>query len=324
MQESNNILLRVQNLRVYFRQDDQVIKAVNGASFNLSKGEILALVGESGCGKTVTALSITKLIPREITGLIDGQIIFKGENLFELNEERIRMVRGGSISYVFQEPAASLNPVFTIGEQIVEAILLHQNKNKGEARALAIRLLSETGISSPEQRFDCYPHQLSGGMNQRAMIAMALSSSPELLIADEPTTALDVTIQAQILRILLKLKQEKALSVLFITHDLKIVERFADRIAVMYAGKIVEVLNADLLFQSNNHPYTLGLLECIPKTGKTRERLKTIKGEIPSPLNLPSGCLFHSRCPEALPLCSKVEPEYRELTPVHGVACHRR
>lgn len=324
MQENNNILLKVQNLKVYFRQDGQAVKAVNGVSFDLPRQKILALVGESGCGKTVTALSITKLIPQEVTELIDGQIMFKGENLLELNEDRLRMVRGGSISYVFQESTASLNPVFTIGEQIVEAIWLHQNKNKDQARALAIGLLSEMGISSPEQRFNCYPHQLSGGMNQRVMIAMALSSSPQLLIADEPTTALDVTIQAQILRILLRLKQERALSVLFITHDLKIVERFADKIAVMYAGKVVEILNADLLFQSNNHPYTLGLLDCIPKTSKTRRRLKTIKGEIPSPLNLPSGCLFHSRCPEALPLCSKVEPEYRELTPAHGVACHRR
>lgn len=328
--ESKNMLLEVRNLRVYFGQDDQLVKAVDGVSFNIANQEVLALVGESGCGKTVTALSITKLLPREATRVIDGEIIFKRENLFQLDEQKMRMLRGGSIAYVFQEPTASLNPVFTIGAQIVEAIMLHQNKTRAEACALAITLLGEVGIPTPQQRFNYYPHQLSGGMNQRAMIAMALSSQPQLLIADEPTTALDVTIEAQILSRLVKLKQEKGLSILFITHDLKIVPRFADRIVVMYAGKIMEILEVSLLQDRSypkghkNHPYTLGLLDCIPKIGKTKGKLRAIKGEIPSPLNLPSGCLFHPRCPEALPLCKKQQPELKELTPTHWVVCHRR
>ena len=324
MKENSDTLLELRNLRVYFHQDHQLVKAVDGISFNLAKQEILALVGESGCGKTVTALSITKLIPREATEVIDGEIIFKGKDLLKCDAEKIRAIRGGSISYVFQEPVTSLNPVFTIGDQIVEAIKLHQTKNKKEAHALAIALLKEVGIAAPQQRFNCYPHQLSGGMNQRAMIAMALSSSPELLIADEPTTALDVTIQAQILRLLVKLKQGKALSILFITHNLKIVPQFADRIVVMYAGKIAEILNTDLLMSSTNHPYTLGLLDCVPKISKAKGKLNAIKGEIPSPLNLPSGCLFHPRCPEVLPVCRKVEPELKEIVPAHKVACHRR
>ena len=233
-------------------------------------------------------------------------------------------MRGSIISYFFQEPQASLNPVLTVGDQIVEAVRLHKNKSREQARALALTLLNEVGLSLPQQRFNSYPHQLSGGMNQRVMIAMALSSHPQLLIADEPTTALDVSVQAQILRLLLKLKQERALSILFITNNLEIVEQFADRIAVMYAGKIVELLNADLFIQHNNHPYTLGLLGCIPKIGKAKGKLKAIKGEIPSPLNLPSGCLFHPRCPEILPLCREVEPELKEIAPAHWVACHRR
>lgn len=324
MKDNKDILLKIQDLRVYFRQNHQVIKAVNRVSFDLPEQEILALVGESGCGKTVTALAITKLIPPEITKTIDGKIIFKGEDLLELEEEKIRKIRGGNISYVFQEPKASLNPVLTVGEQIVEAIELHQNKSRTEACTLAMALLKEVGLSLPQQQFNSYPHQLSGGMNQRVMIALALSSHPELLIADEPTTALDVSVQAQILKLLLKLKQEKTLSILFITHNLKIVKQFADRVAVMYAGKIVEILDIDLLSHRNNHPYTLGLLDCIPTTTKAKEKLRPIKGRVPSALSLPSGCLFHPRCPEVLSLCERVEPKLREIAPTHWVACHRR
>lgn len=257
-------LLKISNLKTYFYTDQQIIKAVDGVNLEINQGEILALVGESGCGKSVTALSITKLIypPGKI---VEGEIIFENRDILKLEEESLRRIRGAKISYIFQEPVTSLNPIFTIGQQIVETVRLHQNKNISQAKDEALELLKQVEISSPEERFNNYPHQLSGGMNQRVMLAMAISSQPQLLIADEPTTALDVTIQAQILELLKELKQKINLSVLLITHDLSMVKDIADRIAVMHGGKIVETQTTKNIFNSPQQAYTISLLNCLPK-----------------------------------------------------------
>ncbi len=319
-------LLQVENLCTHFFTDEGVVKAVEDVSLTIQRGKTLGLVGESGCGKSVTALSIIRLIssPGRITG---GRVIMHEDGeaivLSELPEDRMRAMRGGKIAMIFQEPMTSLNPVFTIGAQIMEAILLHQDVNKAEARDRAIEMLKNVKISEPQRRMKDYPHQFSGGMRQRAMIAMALSCNPSLLIADEPTTALDVTIQAQILDLLRELQQEHEMSILIITHDLGIIAEMADDVVVMYASKVVEYAPVKELFDNPRHPYTHGLFTSRPEPGKPKdERLNTIEGMVPSPLRFPSGCKFHPRCPHARDRCREEEPQLLEVSPEHLEHCH--
>jgi peptide/nickel transport system ATP-binding protein len=314
-------LLDIKNLRVYFHTEDGILKAVDGVNLHIKEGETLGLVGESGCGKSVTAFSILQLLPMPPVKYAGGEINFRGENLLAKNEKALRQVRGNWISMIFQEPMSSLNPIMTIGKQITETIIEHQKKNKCEARELAIEMLRRVRIPSPEIRFDEYPHQMSGGMKQRAMIAMALVCKPQLLIADEPTTALDVTIQAQILDLLRELQREFAMSVLLITHDLGVVAETCDHVAVMYAGKIVEQASVNDLFERPLHPYTHGLFRSLPSLSEKKEALEAIPGTVPNPLDFPTGCRFRTRCPLAQELC-KEEPPLRELAPSHFVACH--
>jgi peptide/nickel transport system ATP-binding protein len=316
-----NSLLEVSDLRVYFRTDNGVLKAVDGVSFDIAEGETLGLVGESGCGKSVTAFSILQLVPTPPAEYAGGEIRFRGENLLALDERGMRRVRGNMISMVFQEPMSSLNPILSVGSQITEAILEHQKRSKREAREIAIEMLRRVGIQSPEARFKEYPHQLSGGMKQRAMIAMALVCRPQLLIADEPTTALDVTIQAQILDLLGELQREFSMSVLLITHDLGVIAETCDRVAVMYAGKIVEYAPVIELFEQPKHPYTHGLFRSLPILTEKREALEVIPGAVPSPLDFPTGCRFRTRCSMAQKVCSE-EPPLRLIAPDHFSACH--
>ena len=324
--ENGAALLSVENLRTHFHTDDGVVKAVDGVSYSIEKGKVLGVVGESGCGKSVTALSIMRLIapPGRIAS---GRIMFEGRDLLALPENEMRTIRGNNISMIFQEPMTSLNPVFTVGNQIGEAIMLHQKKSRREAREQSIDMLKRVKVPAPEQRVDEYPHQLSGGMRQRVMIAMALACNPKLLIADEPTTALDVTIQAQILDLLRELQQEFHMSILIITHDLGVVAEFADHVAVMYASKIVEYAAAKELYGNPIHPYTKGLFRSRPSTVSDRkEPLKVIPGTVPNPLHFPPGCKFHPRCDLAvssgkLETCRVKEPELREVVPNHWVAC---
>ena len=314
-------MLEVSDLRVYFHIDNGVLKAVDGVSFHIAPGETLGLVGESGCGKSVTAFSILQLVPVPPAEYRCGEIRFRGENLLALDEKGMRRVRGNMISMVFQEPMSSLNPILSIGHQITEAILEHEKRSKREARDLAIEMLGRVGIPSPETRFREYPHQLSGGMKQRAVIAMALVCRPQLLIADEPTTALDVTIQAQILDLLGELQREFNMSVLLITHDLGVVAETCDRVAVMYAGKIVEYAPIVELFERPKHPYTHGLFRSLPTLTEKREALDVIPGAVPSPLDFPTGCRFRTRCSMAQGICRQ-EPALREIMPGHFAACH--
>ncbi len=300
------------------------MRAVDGVSFSIEEGKTMGLVGESGCGKSVTALSILRLIPIPPGKVVGGQVLFRGEDLLKLNGQEMRKVRGNEISMVFQEPMTSLNPVFTIGDQIVEAIRLHQGLGKRDARQKAIDMLRLVKIADPEVRIDVYPHQLSGGMRQRVMIAMALSCNPSLLIADEPTTALDVTIQAQILELMKELQESLGMALLLITHDLGVVAEQADEVAIMYAGKIVEKANPETIFSRPLHPYTLGLLNSVPGiSGKKKKRLEAIPGVVPSPLDLPSGCRFRDRCPRVVEKCAESEPELIEKGKGHWVACYR-
>jgi len=317
----NPILLEVDDLRVQFRTDDGLVKAVDGVSFHLKRGETLGLVGESGCGKSVTAYSILRLLTSPPAQYAGGTIHFLSENLLTLNEKQMRKVRGGQVSMIFQEPMSSLNPIMTVGSQITEVIFEHQKKSRSEAREIAIEMLRRVRIPSPETRIDEYPHQMSGGMKQRVMIAMALVCRPQLLIADEPTTALDVTIQAQILDLLSELQQEFNTSVLLITHDLGVVAQTCDRVAVMYAGKIVEQASTENLFARPRHPYTQGLFQSLPSLVEKKERLAVIPGTVPSPLDFPSGCRFRTRCPMAQEVCAQ-EPELREVAGGHLSACH--
>ena len=300
---------------------DGVARAVDGVSFEIGESETLGLVGESGCGKSVTALSILRLV--DAPGRIEeGEIRLRGANLLDLSKRQMRDVRGGQISMIFQEPMTSLNPVFTVGDQIIEAVRLHRNKNYAEARELAIEMLRRVGIPSPERRVDEYPHQMSGGMKQRVMIAMALVCRPALLIADEPTTALDVTIQAEILDLLADLQREFGMAILMITHNLGIVAGMARRVAVMYAGKIVEYSPVDELFADPKHPYTICLFKSVPRLdAPAQERLETISGQVPSPTHWPSGCRFHPRCPYAIKKCSSKAPALEEKHPGHSAAC---
>ena len=315
-------LLQVKNLKTYFFTSDLVIPAVDDVSFDINEGETLCVVGESGCGKSVTSLSIMRLVPTPPGKYVSGEILFNGEDLLKKSESQMRDIRGNIISMIYQEPMTSLNPVFTVGFQITEALILHKGMAKKAAKAEAMRMLSLVGMPSPEQVIRKYPHQLSGGMRQRIMIAMGLSCSPQLLIADEPTTALDVTIQAQILDLLRRLKKELAMTILFITHDLGVVSEIADRVIVMYGGKIVEEGNVKDIFASPLHPYTVGLFNCIPKIeDEDRNKLTVIEGVVPAPSDFPPGCRFHPRCSFAKDICLKQEPDLR-IIGESKVACH--
>jgi len=321
--DNNGTLLSVKGLSTHFFAEAGVIKAVQDVSFSIKSGKTFALVGESGCGKSVTALSIMRLVPAPQGKIISGEIIFEQKDLLALSEKQMRQVRGNEIAMIFQEPMTSLNPVYTIGNQIVEAITLHQKKNTSQAWIDAVEMLQKVGIADPQQRAVEYPHQMSGGMQQRVMIAMAVSCEPALLIADEPTTALDVTIQAQILDLLDELQKQNGMSILLITHDLGIVAERAEDVAVMYASRIVEVADAQRLFVEPLHPYTQGLLKSLLRLDFEGKRLHTISGNVPDPLHFPSGCKFHPRCPIGCndKRCQTAEPELKEVQPGRLVAC---
>ena len=309
---SQDPLLAIQDLSTFFHTEENIVRSVRNVDLTINLGETLALVGESGCGKSVTALSAMRLIPMPPGKFESGRILFKGKNLLQASEFEMQKIRGNEISMIFQEPMTSLNPIFTIGDQITEAICLHQNKNLEEARNLALEVLKKVAMPSPEQRIDQYPHELSGGMKQRVMIAMAIVCQPSLLIADEPTTALDVTIQAQILDLLDKLRKETQMSILLITHNLGIVAQYADRVAVMYSGKIIEEAPVETIFASPSHPYTKGLINSLPKD-TTNEKLETIPGAVPHPSFLPEGCAFHPRCPDKMNVCEQELPQLKPL-----------
>jgi len=315
-------LLNIKNLKTYFFTHEGTAKAVDGISLKINKGETLGLVGESGCGKSVTALSITRLIQNPPGKIVDGKIYFEGKNLLKLDIKEIRKIRGKKISMIFQEPMTSLDPVFTIGHEIMESIQLHQGFKKEKAKGKTIEALKIVGMPDAEKIVNNYPHELSGGMRQRAMIAMALSCNPALLIADEPTTALDVTIQAQILRLINEIKVKYGASVMLITHDLGVVAEMCDHVAVMYAGHIVEYTDIDTLFSNPLHPYTEGLNKSIPRLDVDIERLDTIKGLVPNLYDLPSGCPFHPRCNYCFKKCTEEIPELIEAEDQHFVKCH--
>ena len=339
-------LLEIDALNVAFDTPRGQLRPVRDVSYSIYPGQTLAVVGESGCGKSVTALSILRLIPSPPGRVLSGQVRFGGRDLLGLPEKQMRSVRGGDIAMIFQEPMTSLNPVYTVGDQIVEAVTLHQGVGTREAYAVAERAMADVGIADPHRRVGEYPHQLSGGMRQRIMIAMALSCQPKLLIADEPTTALDVTIQAQILELLRRLQAESGMSILLITHDLGVVAENADTVAVMYASRVVEFATVEGLFDAPNHPYTQGLFRSMPKLGGGAHRLETIAGNVPNPANFPCGCKFHPRCTKTrelaaaapagdtvqvtvggeparvMKLCVDAEPELRQTGDAHWAACH--
>jgi len=319
-------LLEVNDLKTYFDTEEGTVKAVNGVSFHLGRGETLAVVGESGSGKSVTSLSVMRLIPTPPGRLAAGEILFEGQDLLKKTAREMRRLRGNEISMIFQEPMTSLNPVYTVGRQIAEAIVLHQGTTYREALRRATGMLDRVGIPEPGKRAGDYPHQMSGGMRQRVMIAMALSCSPKLLIADEPTTALDVTIQAQILDLMRTLQADLGMSILFITHDLGVVAEMADRVVVMYAGRAVEEGAVHDIFAEPKMPYTLGLMQSIPRVDKAAQhqaRLTTIPGAVPDPLHLPSGCAFHPRCRFAIEDCKGAVPSLEDAGKGHRVRCLR-
>jgi peptide/nickel transport system ATP-binding protein len=316
----NNYLLKVKGLKTYFFTDEGVVKAVDGVDFTLAPGEVLGIVGESGCGKSVTSMSLLRLIsmPGEI---VEGEILFNGDDLLDLSEDEMRSIRGNRISMIFQQPTTALNPVFTVGDQIREALMVHKGLNKDEAQKRGEQLLTLVGISDARRRMDAYPHQLSGGMCQRVMIAMGLACNPELLIADEPTTALDVTIQAQILDLMRELREKINTAIILITHDLGVVAEMVDNVLVMYAGKVVEYAPVRELFADPKHPYTQGLIASIPVLGVIKDELDTIPGTVPSLLNLPPGCRFASRCPYRMERCDQEEPPLIKLEGNRLVRC---
>ena len=314
-------LLEIRNLKTSFKTDDGRVQAVDDVSLSIKPGEVLGLVGESGCGKTVTSLSILRLLATPPASIDGGQIVFGGTDLLTLSKDEIRKIRGNDIAMIFQEPMTSLNPVFTIGNQLMEAIRLHQNLSGSALRERAVEMLKLVGIPRADEVLGEYPHRFSGGMRQRAMIAMALSCNPKLLIADEPTTALDVTIQAQILKLIQDLREQIGTAVLFITHDLSVIAEMADRVAVMYAGKLVEEADVFTLFHEPKHPYTEGLIRSRPSIDGEQERLLYIPGNVPNPVNMPGGCPFHPRCPHAMSICAETMPPQRELKEGHVVSC---
>jgi oligopeptide/dipeptide ABC transporter ATP-binding protein len=317
-------LLEVKNLRTYFKSEDGLVRAVDGVDFHVMPGEVVGLVGESGCGKSVTSLSIMRLIAPP--GYVEtGEILFEGRDLLKMSEKQMRGIRGDRISMIFQQPQTSLNPVFMAGDQVAEVMRIHHKVNRSGARDMAMEMFYQVGIPDPEQRVKSYPHELSGGMAQRVMIAMALALRPALLIADEPTTALDVTIQAQILNLMRNLREEVGASVILITHDLGVIAELAERVAVMYAGQIVEETSVVRIFDEPQHPYTLGLIGSIPILSRTIDRLEVIPGSVPNCVDLPPGCRFAPRCQKrldySLEICSRSLPELREVKPGHLVRC---
>ena len=318
----DNTILDIRNLKTYFFTGNGVVKAVDGVNFGLRKRECLCLVGESGCGKTATATSVLRLIDSPPGKIVGGEILYHDEDLLRISNERMRQVRGNRIAMIFQDPQSSLNPVFTVGDQIAEQVKLHLKLNHKQAMEKTLHLMEQVGIPRAGERINDYPHQFSGGMKQRVMIAAALSCEPEILIADEPTTALDTTIKAQILDIFKELKQEKDMSILFITHDLGTVAGIADRIVVMYGGRIAEAGSVLDIFDQPKHPYTQGLIDCLPKISKWRVRLTPIPGMIPSLIDSPENCIFNPRCKHRMPICVEERPKEIVLSGEHLVACH--
>ena len=319
--DNNDNLLSVQDLKVYFQVDGTLSRAVDGVSYDIGKGETVCLVGESGCGKSVSALTIMGIIPQPPGKIMGGKVLFNGQNLLDLSEEDMQKIRGNYMAMVFQEPMTSLNPVFTIGDQIKEAILVHERVDQRELNQRCIQVLKDVGIASPEERLNDYPHQLSGGQQQRVMIAMALACNPDLVIADEPTTALDVTIQAQILDLFKELQQKRQMSLLYITHDLGVVANIADRIYVMYAGIIAEQGDSSAIFHNPRHPYTQGLLASLPSRTKRGSTLHSIPGTVPDPAYKPSGCPFHPRCKFAIETCRSQFPRMCDYGRGHLSRC---
>lgn len=318
---NDQIVLEVKGLRTEFRTASDAVRAVDDLDFVLHEGETLAIVGESGCGKSVTSLSILRLISDPPGRITAGEIRYKGQDLLKLSEKEMRKLRGNAISMIFQEPMTSLNPVFTVGRQIMESLIIHQGMTKGQAKARAVEMLSLVGLPNPEKCIGSYPHQLSGGMRQRVMIAMALACNPKVLIADEPTTALDVTIQAQILRLMMDLKKQMNTAIILITHDLGIVAQFAQNIMVMYAGEAVESSDVQGIYKNPLHPYTIGLLRSIPRPDTDVDMLYNIKGTIPSPKEYPKGCRFAPRCEFADEICRNQRPRLEDAGDGHKVRC---
>ena len=319
----DDVVLEVRNLVTTFDTDNGVLTAVDGVSFPVRRGRTLGIVGESGCGKSVTALSIMRLLPQPMGKIKSGEILFDGKNLATLPSEEMRHIRGGRIGMIFQEPMTALNPVHTIGRQLSEVFLLHRTQDRREALRLSVEMLRKVGIPAPEVRVGEYPHQLSGGMRQRVVIAMALACKPSVVIADEPTTALDVTIQAQILELMQSLQAEMGMAIVLITHDLGVIAEMCDDVVVMYAGRIAESSPADALFSAPSHPYTRGLLNSIPRlTTPRKSRLNVIEGMVPALADLPSGCRFQNRCPYRIDACVR-QPPLEAVGPGHDVACHR-
>jgi oligopeptide/dipeptide ABC transporter ATP-binding protein len=321
MQDQNDILLSVEDLKVYFRSEDEVARAVDGISFDVRRKETVCIVGESGCGKTVAALSIMGLVPNPPGEIAGGRILFRGINLLDFDDTEMQKIRGNQIAMIFQEPLTSLNPVFTIGDQIGEAINIHENIPDKEIVKRSQQLLKDVGIDSPAERLSDYPHQLSGGQRQRVMIAMALACDPDLVIADEPTTALDVTVQAQILRLMNAIQKRRSMSVLYITHDLGVVSKVADRVCVMYAGIIAEQGSRANIFTGPKHPYTQALLESLPSRDKRGQKLYSIPGTVPHPAYKPRGCPFHPRCPHTIQTCREQYPEMCDYGDGHRARC---
>jgi len=315
-------LLEVDDLQTWFYTGRGIVKAVNGVTFSLLEGECLCLVGESGCGKSVTALSLLRLFDSPPGKIVGGRVMFDGTDLVSCPVSHLRHVRGKDISMVFQNAQSAFNPVFTIGDQIIEQINVHGRIDHADAVKLACKLLEEMSIPEPERALKMYPHQMSGGMKQRAMIAMSLSCNPRILIADEPTTAVDVTIRAQIMNILLDLKSRRNMSIIFITHDLSLVREIGDRAAVVYGGKVVETGTVENILQKPAHPYTRGLISCLPDISTNAKRLPSIPGTTPNPLDMPCGCSFNPRCPDVMDICHTAEPELLNISNVHCVACH--
>ncbi|MEG1287636.1 MAG: ABC transporter ATP-binding protein [Clostridium sp.] len=315
-------LIEFKNIKTYFYTEGGIVKAVNDVSFKIKKGEVVCVVGESGCGKSVTAMSLMRLVssPGKI---VSGEILYEEKNIMNLSENEMRNIRGNDISMIFQEPMTSLNPVFTVGKQVMESIMLHKKLKKKEARKKAIEIISLVGIADAEKLVDRYPHELSGGMKQRIMIAMALSCNPKLLIADEPTTALDVTIQAQILDLMRDIKEKLNTSIMFITHDLGVVAEMADYVVVMYAGRIIEEGPVNVIFKNPMHPYTVGLLKSKPVLNELKEKLYSIPGQVPSPINMPENCYFNERCEFCFDKCKSRSPSLKLIEKNHKVSCFK-